>query len=52
MSNEPEVGLEPTATRLQGGCSDQLSYSGDAAMVGAVPRAASRPALRALPTPR
>ena len=28
--NEPEVGVEPTTYRLQGGCSDQLSYSGDA----------------------
>src|SRR5438067_386354 len=25
---EPEVGLEPTTTRLQGGCSGHLSYSG------------------------
>lgn len=25
---EPEVGFEPTTARLQGGCSDRLSYSG------------------------
>src|SRR5437879_3817793 len=28
MGIEPEVGFEPTTTRLQGGCSGQLSYSG------------------------
>src|SRR5438874_8421060 len=27
-AREPEVGFEPTTTRLQGGCSDHLSYSG------------------------
>src|SRR3954447_19076120 len=27
-ADEPEVGFEPTTARLQGGCSDQLSYSG------------------------
>ena len=26
----PEVGVEPTTYRLQGGCSDRLSYSGAA----------------------
>ena len=30
---EPEVGFEPTAYRLQGDCSDQLSYSGVSRMV-------------------
>jgi uncharacterized protein DUF3263 len=28
MRIEPEVGVEPTTYRLQGDCSDQLSYSG------------------------
>src|SRR6266487_1120611 len=28
LSQEPEVGFEPTAYALQGRCSDQLSYSG------------------------
>ena len=31
QTSEPEVGFEPTTTRLQGGCSDQLSYSGTSA---------------------
>ena len=30
VSREPEAGFEPTTYRLQGGCSDQLSYSGAA----------------------
>src|SRR4029077_11488322 len=32
---EPEAGFEPTTYRLQGGCSDQLSYSGAAAQPSA-----------------
>ena len=30
---EPEAGLEPATCRLQGGCSSQLSYTGDPARV-------------------
>jgi hypothetical protein len=33
IRSEPEVGVEPTTYRLQGGCSDQLSYSGGAVIV-------------------
>ena len=32
-TEEPEVGIEPTAWRLQGACSGRLSYSGSRAEV-------------------
>ena len=35
MGEEPEKGFEPLAPRLQGACSDQLSYSGDRHIVDA-----------------
>ena len=35
--DEPEKGFEPLTPRLQGACSDQLSYSGARPMVVAVP---------------
>ena len=44
---EPAVGIEPTTCRLQGGCSGQLSYTGEVgSIVGAIP-GRSRPEIGA-----
>ena len=41
MGRKPEKGFEPLTPRLQGACSDQLSYSGDRYIVDARDRGGS-----------
>ena len=53
VSRKPEPGFEPGTCRLQGGCSDQLSYSGRSAHYRRLPARAPRaPAGRRAGRPR